>query len=133
MQQSDKVMSTIINGIPQNQVAELNSLNKNLYENIFNVNLINNDTSDAYFYNLLNKVILPEDISDEYIEQKVLTGDKPWTMLSFELYGTIQLWWTIVLLNKPINIFKAEANTEYKYIKPELINSVLQQITVSSE
>lgn len=133
MQQSDKVMSTIINGIPQNQVAELNSLNKNLYENIFNVNLINNDTSDAYFYNLLNKVILPEDISDEYVEQKVLTGDKPWTMLSFELYGTIQLWWTIVLLNKPINIFKAEANTEYKYIKPELINSVLQQITVSSE
>jgi len=133
VQQSDKVMSTIINGIPQNQVAELNSLNKNLYENIFNVNLINNDTSDAYFYNLLNKVILPEDISDEYIEQKVLTGDKPWTMLSFELYGTIQLWWTIVLLNKPINIFKAEANTEYKYIKPELINSVLQQITVSSE
>lgn len=133
MQQSDKVMSTIINGIPQNQVAELNSLNKNLYENIFNVNLINNDTSDAYFYNLLNKVILPEDISDEYVERKVLTGDKPWTMLSFELYGTIQLWWTIVLLNKPINIFKAEANTEYKYIKPELINSVLQQITVSSE
>ena len=133
MQQSDKVMSTIINGLPQNQVAELNSLNKNLYENIFNVNLINNDTSDAYFYHLLNKVILPEDISDEYVEQKVLTGDKPWTMLSFELYGTIQLWWTIVLLNKPINIFKAEANTEYKYIKPELINSVLQQITVSSE
>jgi|TARA_R110000823_G_scaffold208320_1_gene338733 hypothetical protein len=122
-------MSTIINGALQNQVDELNSLNSNLYENIFNVNLIDGDGSDLYFYNILNKVVFPDDISDEYITEVVINVDKPWTTLSHEIYGTIQLWWVIVLLNKPDYIFKAQAGTTYKFIKPGFINAVLQQIS----
>ena len=122
-------MSTIINGALQNQVEELNSLNSNLYENIFNVNLIDGDGSDLYFYNILNKVVFPDDISDEYITEVVINVDKPWTTLSHEIYGTIQLWWVIVLLNKPDYIFKAQAGTTYKFIKPGFINAVLQQIS----
>ena len=122
-------MSTIINGALQNQVDELNSLNSNLYENIFNINLIDGDGSDLYFYNILNKVVFPDDISDEYITEVVINVDKPWTTLSHEIYGTIQLWWVIVLLNKPDYIFKAQAGTTYKFIKPGFINAVLQQIT----
>ena len=122
-------MSTIINGALQNQVDELNSLNSNLYENIFNVNLIDGDGSNLYFYNILNKVVFPDDISDEYITEVVINVDKPWTTLSHEIYGTIQLWWVIVLLNKPDYIFKAQAGTTYKFIKPGFINAVLQQIS----
>ena len=122
-------MSTIINGALQNQVDELNSLNSNLYENIFNINLIDGDGSDLYFYNILNKVVFPDDISDEYITEIVINVDKPWTTLSHEIYGTIQLWWVIVLLNKPDYIFKAQAGTTYKFIKPGFINAVLQQIS----
>ena len=122
-------MSTIINGALQNQVDELNSLNSNLYENIFNINLIDEDGSNLYFYNILNKVVFPDDISDEYITEVVINVDKPWTTLSHEIYGTIQLWWVIVLLNKPDYIFKAQAGTTYKFIKPGFINAVLQQIT----
>ena len=122
-------MSTIINGALQNQVDELNSLNSNLYENIFNINLIDGDGSDLYFYNILNKVVFPDDISDEYITEVVINVDKPWTTLSHEIYGTIQLWWVIVLLNKPDYIFKAQAGTTYKFIKPGFINAVLQQIS----
>ena len=122
-------MSTIINGALQNQVDELNSLNSNLYENIFNINLIDGDGSDLYFYNILNKVVFPDDISDEYITEVVINVDKPWTTLSHEIYGTIQLWWVIVLLNKPDYIFKAQGGTTYKFIKPGFINAVLQQIS----
>ena len=122
-------MSTIINGALQNQVDELNSLNSNLYENIFNINLIDGDGSDLYFYNILNKVVFPDDISDEYITEIVINVDKPWTTLSHEIYSTIQLWWVIVLLNKPDYIFKAQAGTTYKFIKPGFINAVLQQIS----
>ena len=122
-------MSTIINGALQNQVDELNSLNSNLYENIFNINLIDEDGSNLYFYNILNKVVFPDDISDEYITEVVINVDKPWTTLSHEIYGTIQLWWVIVLLNKPDYIFKAQAGTTYKFIKPGFINAVLQQIS----
>jgi len=99
-----------------------------LYENIFNVNLI--EDNNVYFYNLLNKVIFPDDISDEFTDEITLMSDKPWTMLSFQLYGTINLWWTVYLLNKPDYIFKAQANNTYKFIKSKYITSVLNRITI---
>lgn len=123
-------MSSIINGIKQNEVNELVNLSNNLYENIFNVNLIDYDGSNFYFYNLLNKVIFPDSISDNFIDETTPVADKPWTTLSYELYGTIQLWWVIYLLNKPDYIFKAQANNTYKYIKPGAISTILGQIKV---
>ena len=99
-----------------------------MYENIFNVNLI--EDNNVYFYNLLNKVIFPDNISDEFTDEITLTSDKPWTMLSFQLYGTINLWWTVYLLNKPDYIFKAQANNTYKFIKSKYITSVLNRITI---
>jgi len=121
-------MSTIINGKAQNEITDLATLSRNLYENIFNVNLI--EDNNVYFYNLLNKVIFPDDISDEFTDEITLMCDKPWTMLSFQLYGTINLWWTVYLLNKPDYIFKAQANNTYKFIKSKYITSVLNRITI---
>ena len=124
-------MSTIINGAKRNQVEELEGLSHNLYENIFNVGLVNNDDKSFYTYNLLNKVIFPETLDSNVIDEITLTSDKPWTMLSFQLYSTIELWWVVYLLNKPDYIFKAKANTPYKYVKPGFMSNVLQQITLS--
>ena len=121
-------MSTIINGKVQNEITDLATLSRNLYENIFNVNLI--EDNNVYFYNLLNKVIFPDDISGAFTDEITLMSDKPWTMLSFQLYGTINLWWTVYLLNKPDYIFKAQANNTYKFIKSKYITSVLNRITI---
>ena len=125
-------MSTIINGSKQNEIDELASLSKDMYENIFKVNLIDTKGNDLYFYNLLNKVVFPENISDEIIDTITLQGDLPWTTLSYKLYNTINLWWTVYLLNKPDYIFKAKAATEYKYIKPGAMKAVLQQISINT-
>jgi len=124
-------MSTIINGSKQNDVKELKSLSNDMYENIFKVNVLDTDITNLYFYNLLNKVIFPENISDEIVDTITLQNDLPWTTLSYKLYGTINLWWTVYLLNKPDYIFKAKAATEYKYIKPGALGAVLQQITIN--
>ena len=121
-------MSTIINGIKQNQVEDLNNLSSELYENIFNVNLVDNKDSNFYFYNLLNKVSFPDNISDDFIDEITLISDKPWTTLSYELYSTIQLWWSVYLLNKPDYIFQAQANRTYKYIKSGALPRVLEQL-----
>ena len=48
--------------------------------------------------------------------------------LSFKLYGTIDLWWLIFLINKPKDIFLARSGESYKYIKPRFIDSVLTNI-----
>jgi len=124
-------MSTIINGIKSVDVKELAGLSRNLYENIFNVQLIDNDNKSFYTYNLLNKVVFPDNLDSNLVEEIILHSDKPWTTLSFDLYGSIDLWWTIVLLNKPEEIFMAKAGTTYKYIKPGVMANVLQQLTVS--
>lgn len=124
-------MSTIINGSNQNEVDELKSLSIDMYENIFKINLIDTNGTDLYFYNLLNKVIFPDNISDAIVDTIILQNDVPWTTLSYQLYGTINLWWTVYLLNKPDYIFKAQAATEYKYIKPSAMKAVLQQITIN--
>ena len=124
-------MSTVINGATRNEIEELTSLSKNMYENIFKINLIDDSNNNLYFYNILNKVIFPDDISDEIVDTLILQNDTPWTMLSYKLYGTTNLWWTVYLLNKPDYIFKALAATEYKYIKPGALGAVLQQITIN--
>mgnify|MGYP003656366762 CR=1 FL=1 len=124
-------MSTIINGSKRNEVAELTNLSRNLYENIFKVQLKEKDDKAFYVYNLLNKVIFPDNLDSALIDEVVVRGDKPWTMLSFELYSTIDLWWTVYLLNKPDYIFMAKAGTTYKYIKPGVMANVLQQLTIS--
>ena len=124
-------MSTVINGTNRINVKELTDLSRNLYENIFNVQLVNNDNKSFYTYNLLNKVIFPDSLNTAFVEEVTVMGDKPWTTLSFELYGTIELWWTIVLLNKPEEIFMAKAGTAYKYIKPGVMANVLKQLTVN--
>lgn len=123
-------MSTIINGSKQNEVDELVSLSNDMYENIFKVNLIDTNGTDLYFYNLLNKVVFPDDISDDVVATITLQNDMPWTTLSYQLYGTINLWWTVYLLNKPDYIFKAQANNTYKFIRSKYITSVLNKITV---
>ena len=124
-------MSTIINGSKRNEVAELTNLSRNLYENIFKVQLKEKDDKAFYTYNLLNKVIFPDNLDSALIDEVVVHGDKPWTMLSFELYSTIDLWWTVYLLNTPDYIFMAKAGTTYKYIKPGVMANVLQQLTIS--
>jgi|13_taG_2_1085334.scaffolds.fasta_scaffold19757_2 hypothetical protein len=124
-------MSTVINGATQNEVEELESLTNDLYENIFKINLIDKAGNDLYFYNLLNKVVFPDNISDEIVSTFIPQNDVPWTMLSYQLYGTINLWWTVYLLNKPDYIFMAKAATEYKYIKPGAMKTVLKQITLN--
>ena len=121
-------MSTINTGKIRKQIKELDTLGSQLYENIFKVSLIKNDDKSFYFYNTLNRVIFPDKIDKEVFDIKILNSDTPWTTLSYQLYGTINLWWVIFLLNKPQYIFLAKAGQQYKYIKPEYIGNILTNL-----
>ena len=96
-------MSTVNNGVKQNKISDLaiGELSRNVYENIFNVNLINKENgsflTSHYFYNTLNKVSIPEDIDSNIIDTITLNYDTAWTTLSYKVYNTIELWWLIVL------------------------------------
>ena len=119
-------MSTISNGTKQNNIegTDLSKLDLTMYENIFNVNIV--DTH--YFYNTLNNVSLPDNLDDNVIEEVDILYDIPWTTLSYNIYGTMSLWWLIFLVNKPEYIFLAKSGTTLKIIKPRFVVDILSQM-----
>jgi hypothetical protein len=94
------------------------------YESIFKIYKEN----EYLFFNILNKVVIPDNIDDSIIGTIIPNNSLPWTTLSFQIYNNIHLWWIIFLLNRPENIFVAEAGVEYKYILPEFVGAILQDI-----
>ena len=121
-------MSSIITGKNRNNITDLNSISSELYESIFKVNLIENKDKNFYFYNTLNKIIFPDNLSADIYEELTVQVDTPWTTLSFNLYGTINLWWVVYLINKPKYIFLAKGGSTVRYIKPGAISSILNRI-----
>jgi len=122
-------MSTINSGKTRDKIEQLDTLSKELYENIFKISLINNKDKSFYFYNTLNRVIFPDSIDKDVFDIKVLNVDTPWTTLSYQIYGSISLWWILFLLNKPEYVFLAKAGKQYKYIKPEYVQSILENLS----
>lgn len=116
-------------GAIQNNIDALPRLTTDRYENIFNVFKLSKDQENAYyFYSILNKIQIPDTLDESIYDTIKLTKNLPWTTFSYQLYETTNLWWLIFLLNKPKNIFIAEAGNEYKYILPEYIDSILTSI-----
>lgn len=115
-------------GSYQNQINDLPTISKERYENIFKIYNIDDTSTNYRFYNILNKVTIPDDIDENLLGTINLNVKVPWTILSYKLYNTQFLWWLIFLLNKPKNIFYADSGIEYKYVLPENIISVLDTI-----
>lgn len=115
-------------GAYQNQINDLPALSIERYESIFKIYNIVDTNSNYYYYNILNKINIPDDIDENLLSTISLNLKIPWTILSHKLYKTQHLWWLIFLLNKPKNIFYAESGIEYKYVLPENIEIILDAI-----
>jgi len=111
----------------QNDITALTPLESFRYENIFNV--YKNDNND-YFYNILSKVNFPAVIDESYYDTyTVSTNSSPYTFISYRIYGTTLLWWLICAVNNIKNpVFFPQPNTQLKYLKPEYVRLVLNQI-----
>lgn len=116
-------------GLSQNLVSALPSLSRTRYENIFKVFKILKDKDNSYyFYNINNKVMVPVNLDDNVYSTIAISRNTAWTTLSYRLYGTIDLWWLIFLINKPKDIFLARSGETYKYIKIDYLDDILSDI-----
>lgn len=110
----------------QNEIEELARLPTTRYENIFK--LYKTDYNQ-YYYNILNTIQLPENINPAIYYTISVSQKMPWTMISFNEYETMDLWWLICLTNKinnPLNL--AEVGQKLKIIKREFIKFILDEI-----
>ena len=110
----------------QSSIENLPILGNNRYENIFKLY----QTEDReYYYNLKTSITFPSDIDDLYIDTFTLDRNVPWTIISYNIYGSIFLWWCITELNKISNpVIMPKTGTVIKYIKPQYIKQIVSQI-----
>jgi len=111
----------------QNQIPTLAQLNSYRYERIFK---LYTTEQNQYYYNLLQSIYLPDDIDDTKVFFMHVQQNQPWTTISFKAYGTIELWWLIMLVNKIYNPLKgAQSGTVLKIIKQEYVSVILKEIS----
>ena len=110
----------------QNQISKLASLSPNRYENIFK--LYQNENY-LYYYNILNNIIIPTEIDNSFYYNIVINRKVPWTTISYEQYGNIDLWWLICLINNIKNPIKyIEPGQELKILKQEYVSLVTESV-----
>lgn len=116
-------------GLYQNEIPTLKVLDKNRYETLFRIYNVEDTPNNFYFYNITKGVkIDASNIDDSYIFEYTLDRNMPWTTLSYRLYGTIYLWWLVKVLNPNSGLFRIEAGTTLKLIRPEFLEQVLDTI-----
>ena len=117
-----------MDGQYQNNIDELPNLEDYRYENIFKI--YQKGDKDFYYYNILKKIEIPDDVSGKLISSVKLDRNIPLTTLSYNLYGTTYLWWLILIVNKIQNPVKnLPAGYDIKYVKKNYISVVISSIT----
>lgn len=118
-------INTTLSGQYQNQIKDLPNLNDLRYENIFKVYKTDNN---HYYYNILNTVTIPADLDPSAYYYINYNKHTPWTVISYNQYGTTNLWWLIVLANQIRNPLKADDISQIKIIKSEYIRTIINEI-----
>jgi hypothetical protein len=109
----------------QNNISELRGISDKLYESIFK--LYRDGTH--YTYNILQQVSIPDDIDPLMVQEITITSEMPYSVLSYNVYGSIQQWWLICLVNNIDDPTKMlPTGTKIKVIKPQFVGQVLGMI-----
>lgn len=96
------------------------------YENIFRMYTTKDN---QYYYNLLQSIYVSGEIDPFKIYYFPVKERLPWSNISFNAYGTIELWWLVCLVNKIYNpIIQPEVGTVLKIIRSEYVSDVLDEI-----
>ena len=116
----------------QNDIEGLTKLNLRNYERIFKLFDVTANNKTHYIYNILRKIEFPTTIASEYIDKYKTPIDQPLTIISYNIYNSMILWWLIYLLNKTkigTNIFVIPGGTELRFIKSEYLEIIFAEIT----
>ena len=108
-----------------NEINELSKIDYTRYENIFQVA----KEDKFFFYNLLKKVNIPENLDSRFFTEVIIDIVAPYTTISNRYYGTQDLWWLICITNNitnPVPVMKP--GTKLKILNPDIVNRVLSEI-----
>lgn len=118
-------------GLYQDSIPDLFELTVDRYERLFKLYTVNKNGKEFYFYNILKKLELPDNIHSDMVDFYICKTREPFTIVSYNIYDTIHLWWLIYLLNKDVigNKMFCEPSIQLKYIIPGKLDLVFSEIT----
>lgn len=94
------------------------------YSEIFNAYT----TTEGIYFTLKNRRIhFPADKTLPIYGKLYVGTNTAWTILSYNIYNTIDYWWLLCSLNDN-KVFYAPANSEILYIKPAYLEEILDAI-----
>ena len=105
-------------------------LPENSYENIFRLYVTEeSQTNKQIYYNILNSVYIPTPLAPGSYYTITLSKSLPWTVISYDEYKTVNLWWLIILANNITNpvLYPAPGST-LNIIKPQYIPNIINSI-----
>jgi hypothetical protein len=123
-------MSTVTEiGLYISEIPSLADVENISYENFFKIHIYNDEFT---FFNLLKKINIltnTNDIDPVYFITYNMDVDIPWVVLSYKIYGTLNLWWLLCLVNNIQDATKnPELGSKVKAIKPQYVNTIISQI-----
>jgi hypothetical protein len=96
------------------------------FENYFNIYETKNGLR---FFNLLKNISIFPSENSELEEEYVAYGTDTWYSISYNVYGTLNLWWLVCLYNEIYNPFQSiKSKSVLKILKPEYVGLVLSEI-----
>ena len=96
-------------------------------ERIFNI--YKQHGAKHFYYNILNRVDFPDNISPSTYTKYNTKPGEPWTLISFKFYNRIDLWWIIAAYNKIDDTFSTiPAGTSLKIPTPSMIRTIIDDI-----
>jgi hypothetical protein len=112
----------------QNEIPELSKLNPYRFENIFRMYKTDNN---QYYYNLLNTIQIDNELNPSVYYSITVSQRMPWSMISFNEYETMDLWWLVCLINKindPLSF--PQPGTQLKIVRKEFLKFILDEINL---
>lgn len=107
------------------KAGELISLYNGNLENLFSVHT---DSNGYYYYNLMERIVLPE-LPSSYFQSYTVKYEDMWPTIAYQVYGDIRLWWLITLANNITNPTQLpEPGTTIKVFTVDAARTIISQL-----
>lgn len=118
-------------GVYINEIPSYIEIETISYENFFKIHIYNDEFT---FFNILKKINIltnSDDIDPTFFKSYNVDVDIPWVVMSYKIYGTVNLWWLLCLINGVQDATKnPELGTTIRALKTQYINTIINQINI---
>lgn len=98
-------------------------------ERLENLFTIAEDANGNFFFNLTETVQFDDDIPAELLGRYVVDGRVSWHNISYRIYGTVNLWWAILAVNKSFSpMVLPEVGSVLYFIEKTTLISILDNM-----